>query len=177
MKKYVKLFVAAAVLLCGLVLTGCGVKDYVEQTYDTWYQYEYDGSAIKIPLGATDGEDAQTLKYLEDVEFYVLYNPDEGLTVAIQADTQQNIEIFNGLGSIPTEITTGGSHTFNSNEFGKVLWSTLVLLPTGLEESTTPKIVSNPDECVKLDNFANIKIQWKKVLATYLVNFLSNSIS
>ena len=40
MKKYVKLVVAAAVLLCGLMLTGCGLKDAVQEqiegTYDEW---------------------------------------------------------------------------------------------------------------------------------------------
>lgn len=177
MKKYSKLIVAAAVLLCGLVLTGCGVKDYVEQTYDTWYQYEYDGSAIKIPLGASDGENVQELHTLEGVEFYVRYNPDDGLEVAIQADKEQNVEVFSGLVNAPAKVTMGGTHKFNTNEFGTTLWAALVLLPTGLDESSTPKIVAKPDECIKLDDYDNFKIQWKKVLATYLVNFLSNSIS
>jgi hypothetical protein len=128
-------------------------------------------------LGATDGEHEQELHVLKDVEFYVKYNPDKGLDIAIQADKEQNIEVFNGLATTTANVTMGGTHTFKANEFGTTLWSALVLLPSVLDESGTPKIVSNPDECIKLDNFDNFKIQWQKVLATYLVNFLSNSLS
>ena len=57
MKKLTKIMIAAAVLLCGFVVTGCGaaetIKEIVDSTHKTWYKYSGE-TAIDIPLGNDD---------------------------------------------------------------------------------------------------------------------------
>lgn len=175
MKKFLTMISAAAVLLSGILFTSCGaaaaVVDYLAGTYNTWYKYT--GTAT-IPLGNSedDAENAEALKTLEGVEFFVNFNPQSGLKVALQASKDQNVELYNGLVNTNMKVYMGGTKDYTAEQFGSVKWSTL--LATGrFVPSTTPKIVSNPEECILL-NAQSFKIQWKKVLANYLINLLLN---
>ena len=175
MKKFTKILSAAALILCGVIFMGCGVadaiKDTVEGTYDQWYKYN-GTTKIDIPLGDTDDEnDSSKLHDLKDVEFYVYFNPENGLKVAIQSTKEQNIELYNGLFSTSTKITMGGVKKYPAENFGVAQWTALIA--TGkFDQANEPKVSANPDECITLDDFDNCKIQWKKVLRETLINTL-----
>ena len=175
MKKFTKILGAAALLLCGLMITGCGVadaiKEQLEGTYDEWYKYN-GNTTIDIPLGASDeAEDSAKTYDLKSVEFYVYFNTTTGLKVAVQSTKEQNIELYNGLFSTSTELTMGGVQTYPIETFGVAKWTALIA--TGyFVQSSEPKISSNPEECIKLDDFDKCKIQWKKVLKQTLLNTL-----
>ena len=173
MKKFLTMISAAAVLLCGILFTSCGaaaaVVDYLAGTYNTWYKYT--GTAT-IPLGNSedDLETSAALKTLEGVEFFVYFNPQNGLKVALQASKDQNVELYNGLVNTNMKVYMGGTKDYTAEQFGSIRWSALIT--TGkFVPATTPKIVSNPEECILL-NAQSFKIQWKKVLANYLINLL-----
>ena len=57
MKKFTKILSATALILCGVIVMGCGVadaiKDTVEGSYNKWYKYN-GNTKIDIPLGDTD---------------------------------------------------------------------------------------------------------------------------
>ncbi len=170
--KTLRLIFAAALLLCAMVMAGCsdsGAVDLFEGTYNQWYKY--DGSA-KIPLGAVDDETTgSNTSWLKNVDVYCKFNPAAGLTVALQASKDQNIDVFNGLATTTTKITMGGKKEYSLEQFGKAKWIA-VYSTVKLTKTDAPKVVTNPDECITLDNFDNFKIQWKKVLANLLVNKL-----
>ena len=175
MKKFTKILSAAALILCGVIVMGCGVadaiKDTVEGTYDQWYKYN-GTTKIDIPLGDTDDEnDSSKLHDLKDVEFYVYFNPEDGLKVAIQTTKQENVELLNGLIEQSVDVTIGGVKEYTIEDFGKVKWTSLMTI-VPLKAVSAPKIVSDPDSCVKLDNLKDYKIQWKKVLKKTLINTL-----
>ena len=173
MKKFLTMFGAAAVLLCGVLFTSCGaaaaVVDYYAGTYNNWYKYN--GTAT-IPLGNStdDAEDSAAIKNLEGVEFFVKFNPQTGLIVAVQASKDQNVELYNGLINTNMKVYMGGKKEYTAEQFGYYRW--IALLGTGkFSQVPTPKIISNPEECILLDE-NNFKIQWKKVLRNYLINLL-----
>ncbi len=175
MKKFTKILGAAALLLCGLMITGCGaaeaIKEQLESTYDQWYKYN-GTTKIDIPLGDTDDEnDSSKLHDLKDVEFYVYFNATDGLKVAIQTTKQDNVELLNGLIEQTVDVTIGGVKEYPVESFGKAKWTSLTAI-VPLKAVSAPKIVTSPDECVKLDNIKNYKIQWKKVLKKTLINTL-----
>ena len=169
-------FFAAALCFCALFMTACsssgsdsGIESLFAGTYNQWYKYN--GSA-QIPLGAADDDtEGSNTSLLKSVELYCKFNPAAGLTIAVQASKEQNIEVFNGLGTTTANVTMGGTKEYGLDKFGMAKWIA-VYSAVNLKSSSTPKIVSNPDECIKLDNFDNFKIQWKKVLANLLVNKL-----
>ena len=168
--KTVKSIFAAALCFCALFMTSCGsAGDVFEGTYNQWYKY--DGSA-KIPLGAIDDEtEGSNTSVLKDVEVYCKFNPSSGLTVALQASKEKNIDVFNGLGTTSVNMIMGGKKEYSLEQFGKGKWIA-VYSTVKLVKADAPKVVTNPDECITLDSFDNFKIQWKKVLANLLVNKL-----
>lgn len=175
MKKFKTIIVAVTILLYGLMLTGCGaaeaIKQQLESTYDQWYKYN-GNTKIDIPLGNQDDmNDSSKLHDLKDVEFYVYFNENDGLKVAIQTTKKENVDMLAGLIQQSVDVTIGGVKEYPINEFGKAKWTTLTtIIP--LKEVSAPKIVTSPNECVKLDNLADFKIQWQKVLKKVLIQQL-----
>ena len=174
MKKFLTMFGAAAVLLCGILFTSCsngsdnsnanaiGLQTIITSTYGKWYKYS-GSKTIKIPLSDVDDENASSQKHeLQNVDVYVYFQPDTGLKVAVQAEKEQNVEIFNGLLTQSVNVTMGGVKQYDADKFGSGKFTA----------SDTPKIVAHPDQCIKLDDFADYKIQWKKVLTNVLINYL-----
>lgn len=176
MKKFLTKISLAAVLLCSLIFTSCGaaaaVVDYMSGTYDKWYKYN---STVSIPLGDSedDSENAATQKTLQAAEFYVKFNPQSGLVVAIQASKDQNVQLYNGLVNTNMKVTIGGTKEYTTEQFGSGRWIALYATGKFDPQTAAPKIISSPDECILL-NAQSFKIQWKKVLANYLINLLLN---
>ena len=173
MKKFLTIMTAAAVLLCGMVLTSCGLKEVVADSYNTWYKYKSD-KEIDIPLiadSATDDDNAQESdQKLKNAEIYLYFDPDAGLTVSVQSKTTQTASFFNGLYSQTVTTYIGGNKQYTAEEFGSGKWT--VLWTSGkIEKSSEPEIHANPDGCIDLSGTKNNggKIQWKKFLANYLL--------
>ena len=180
MKKLLKIMTAAAVLLCGLALTGCGLKEIVKQTvddsYNQWFKYKTE-KKIDIPLlpAATDDLDSteESTQKLENAEIYLYFNPAAGLTVSIQSQTVQTVELLSGLYSQDLTITVGANKEYTLQEFGKTKW--YALWGSGkIEESDEPEIHAHPEKCVVIGEgkAQNAKVQWKKFLANYLLDSL-----
>ena len=171
MKRTTKAFIILSILAVALIVTGCNlfnsVKEAVEQTYNTWYIYSGD-KTISIPLGSdADAEDdSSSTKSLENVELYVYYDNEDGLTVAVQAKTEQNVELLGGLASKKTTVYTGGTKKYTKEQFSPLKWTAL-MTNISFEEDDEPKVSKHPDECIILagDDAGDLKIQWKKVLA------------
>ena len=179
MKKITKLFIGLIILSSTLLLSGC-MFDWT-QTYDTWYKYnKVDGLDVPIVDAANAESEADATGIasgvMSNAEFYVCFNPDKGLTIAIQSTKEQQIDIAGGLLTTSVDVVTGGTKTYAPAQFGKVKW--VALYGTGLfVESSTPKVVSNPDQCIILasdeEGGANqFNFQWKKVLKQILINKL-----
>ena len=180
MKKLLKIMTAAAVMLCGLALTGCGLKEIVKQTvddsYNQWFKYKSD-KQISIPLlpAATDDLDTteESTQKLENAEIYLYYDPAVGLTVSIQSQTVQTVELLSGLYSQDMTITVGANKQYTADEFKKPKW--YALWGSGkIEESDEPEIHAHPEKCVVIGEgkAQNAKVQWKKFLANYLLDSL-----
>ena len=181
MKKIAKLFAGLFIFAGILTLSGCAF-DWT-QTYNTWYKYNK-ASGLDIPIvdiAYADADADATIpsassKIMENAEFYVKFNPDKGLTIAIQSSKDQSITLAGGLLETTATVVTGGSKTYDKKDFGKVKWITLY--GTGLfTESSTPKVISDPDSCIILasddPNGENkFDFQWKKVLRTILIQKL-----
>ena len=179
MKKFLKIMTAAAVLLCGLALTGCGLKEIVKETaessYKKWYKYKSE-KPINIPLVANAAADTDTAdestQTLKNAEIYFYFDPDAGLTVAVQSVTTQDVQMLQGLIQQRIDFVIGSTKQYTLEEFGKYKWA--ALWGSGkVEEASAPKIYTNPSECIVLGSDANQPtIQWKKFLANYLLNKL-----
>ena len=171
MKKFLTIMTAATVLLCSTVLTSCGAADLIAETYDTWYKYE---KTVTIPLGtdidATSTEsEAHSLK---DAELYVYFDPDDGLTIAVQSTSSQDVEMLGGLITQTVDVVIGGTKQYDNTQFGKGKWA--ALWASGkFQKASEPKVSSEPEKCVILagDDKRDFKIQWKKVLLNYLLNW------
>ena len=172
MKKIFKTLVAASVLLGVFAFTGCSfLMDFkLKNTENKWFKYE--GDVPDIPLGVTDNseEDPQAGK-LENAELYFYYNRDDGLKVAVQAESTQVIELFGGAASTSVKLVTGSVHTYS--DFSTTRWITLTEL-SAMTACTEPTVVAEPDKCILIggEESNNIKIQWKKVLANIIINKL-----
>jgi hypothetical protein len=181
MKKLLKIMTAAAVLLCGLVMTGCGMKEIITETvndsYNQWYKYK-SSKQIDIPVvdhiddNDADSEPESTTK-LKNAEIYFFFNPDAGLTIAIQSVTTQEVELLKGLYKQNLDVVMGSTKEYPN--IGKKSWYTL--WGSGkLEKSDAPKIYTNPDECIVLGQTDSAgkkpSIQWKKFIANYLLDSL-----
>ena len=170
MKKLTKLVAAMALLAGILMLTGCGLN--IKKTYNHWYKYEGD-QTLDIPLGnigsSDDESDSSKTGAIKNAEFYVYYSQSEGLTVAVQTKSTENIEIAGGLKTVQTTITTGGTKKYPDFEASK--WAALMLLGS-FEQCSAPKIVADPESCVNITDIIDGEIQWKKVLKKILINKL-----
>lgn len=180
MKKLTKLFAGLVIFASSLMLTSC-LFDW-EQTYETWYKYR--GDSLSIPVVAKADADAEAdasgiaSGMMEDAEFYVWFSPDDGLKIAVQSTSEQEISIGNGLLTTTADIVTGGYKTYeNKSDFSSLKWK--ALYASGLfEESSTPEVVAHPEKCIILagdseDGNANkFDFHWKKVLKQILINQL-----
>lgn len=171
MKKLSIMISTAMLLLCGFVFSGCGLKEVVADSYDTWYKYKSD-KQLDIPIApATSDEDSDTGMNLQNAEIYVFYNQDNGLTLAVQSETKQTVSLLQGFYEQEMSIVVGGTKEYPVETFGKIKWT--ALWSSGkLEKASEPLIHSAPDKCIVIggDKAADAKIQWKKVLANYLLN-------
>ena len=177
MKKFLTMMTAAAVLLCGIVFAGCGVVETVKETvsssYDQWYIYKKGDKQIDIPLVDSEAYDTdeanESTTKLKDADIYFIYNPDSGLTVAIQAVTTQNVSVLNGLVTNTMDMVVGQEKQYP--DFGKGKWG--ALWGSGkIKKADAPKIHTNPEQCIDLDSENGPKIQWKKFMANYLLDKL-----
>lgn len=171
MKKIYKTLVAASVLLCGLVFTGCEFykQAVVDNTQGQWYKFN---KTYDIPLAAAADEDTEK-GTLKDATVYVYYTSDDGLKVAVQAESTEKVELMGGLFEQDVELTTGAVYTFEKEQFGDGKWTALVKLST-MMPADEPKVSSDPDKCIILggDNAKETKVMWKKVLANIILNKL-----
>jgi len=168
--KAIRIIFAAALLCAAAFLTGCsnGDADPFAGTYDKWYKYN--GSTSSILLGSSE-DDSSASKTLKSVELYCKFNPTSGLIVAIQAAKDQNVDILGGLTEATVKVTAGGKKEYSLEQFGKGKWIA-VMSTVPLTVSSAPKVITSPEECIMLDNLADFKIQWKKILANYLLTKL-----
>lgn len=178
MKKITRTFVVLTVLLGVLSLTGCGlfesVKEALEESHDTWFKYTGD-TQIDIPLGsdADADEKSAAAHTLQDVELYLYFDADEGLTVAVQSSYNQNVDVLGGLVTQTVTMYTGGTKTYT--DFTALKWDTAYMnLQMNLEECDEPEVSAHPEKCLILagDDAKDCKIQWKKVLANILLQKL-----
>lgn len=187
MKKIFRTLVAASVLLTAFAFTGCGflleknededltLKDYVinqklKKTEKIWFKYK--GEVPAIPIGAkTDVDENSETGKLENAEIFLYFDRDEGLKVAIQAETTQQVGLFGGAITTDMKLVTGSVHVYE--DFTTAKWITLTEF-SALEEAEEPKVSSNPDECLIIggDEANSITIQWKKVLANIIIEKL-----
>ena len=166
-KHYV--FAAAAILLCATFFSACGsaADDLLGGTYNQWYKYN--GTA-EISFGTSDDDNADESGKLKNVEVYFRFNPSTGLTVALQASRNQNVTVL-GVAETDVDLTIGETKDYTLEQFGQGKW--MLLYSTGkLEKTGTPKVVSDPDSCIKLSSINDFKFQWKKVLANFILNNL-----
>ena len=180
MKKILTIMTAAAVLLAGLIFTGCGAKEIIKETindsYNSWYKYNTN-KQIDVPLIAsstTEGDDdPESPNKLRNAEIYVKFNPDSGLTVAIQSVTSQEVSLLGGSYTTNMDVVVGDTKDFPLTQFDKKKW--YALWGSGkFEKTSAPKIITNSGECLLLgsEKAPNSKIQWKKFIANYLLNKL-----
>jgi len=182
MKKFLKIMTAAAVLLCGLALTGCGAAETIKETvietvndsYNQWYKYS---KQVNVPLLSStveeNDETPESTNKLKDAQIYVKFNPEEGLKIAVQSVTNQEVELLGGLYKQNMDIVVGDTYDVSLTKFGKKSWYTL--WGSGkFEKDSAPKIITNPEECIIIgsDKAPASKIQWKKFIANYLLDSL-----
>ena len=118
---------------------------------------------------------AQT--YLENAEFYVYFDSDDGLTVVVQSSKKENIELYGGAFSTSVDVVTGGKKQYPKEKFGAGSWTAL-MVSGAFEECDEPLISKDPSKCIPLfgEDKTPLTIQWKKVLKNYLINLLFHEI-
>lgn len=174
MKKFTKILSAAALILCGVIVMGCGaanaIKEQLEGTYDQWYKYK---STVKIPLGSNDDDNSEQAHELQAAEIYVIYNQSTGLKVAVQTTSQQDITMLGSLVSTTQDVYIGGTKEYDTNTVTPARWSVL-LLTGNFVKSDEPEISSGEGTCIILagEDKTDFKIQWKKFLRDYLLGNL-----
>lgn len=174
MKKLVKILSAAAVLLCGIMLTGCGaaetIKEYVDATHNTWYKYKKKISIPVLDKTEADSDNAvESSNKLVDAEIYFYFDSNNGLKVAIQSETKQTVSFLKGLYEQEQTITMGATKQFTKEQFDSKKWTALTL-GIRMEKADEPEISAHPERCIVLgDNENKPKIQWKQFLANYLL--------
>lgn len=170
--KAIRFIFAAATLFCAAAIfsscSGTGTEDVFSGTYNKWYKYT--GSTSTILLGSSE-DDSSASKTLKNVEMFCKFDPSSGLIVAVQAAKDQNVDIFGGLTEATVKVTAGGKKEYSLEQFGKGKWIA-VMSTVPLTVSSAPKVITSPEECIMLDNLADFKIQWKKILANYLLTKL-----
>ncbi len=171
MKSIRYLFIAALVFTAA-VLVSCGAKASLEELYSGTYSqwYKYNGSTNSILLGSSE-DDSSASKTLKGIEVFCKFDQMSGLVVALQAATSKNVDILGGLSEANVKVTAGGKKEYTLSQFNQAKWIALFSI-VPLTKASTPKIISDPDSCIMLDNLDNFKIQWKKVLANFLLTQL-----
>ena len=170
MKKITKLIAAMAVLTSVLMMCGCGLKEAIDATHNKWYKYNK-AEGVDIPLGSDTTGDETTLNSLKGAEFYLYFDDDDGLLVAVQSVKQENVELYKGALSTTVDVVVGGTKQYTKEEFGTLKWSALVASGK-ISPSEKPKIVANPNECFIITDAIENGIQWKRVLANILLSGL-----
>ncbi len=174
MKKIMKILLAAAIFAGTVMMTGCGFGERIRETYNTWYQYNREGG-LDIPIGTDDNSEdmsgAQT--YLENAEFYVYFDADDGLTVVVQSTKKENIELYGGALSTSVDVVAGGKKQYPKERFGAGSWTAL-MVSGAFDECSEPMVSKNPDKCIQLfgEDKTPLTIQWKKILKNYLINLV-----
>ena len=170
MKKITKLVAVMAVLTSVLMMCGCGLKSAIDSTHNKWYKYNK-AEGVDIPLGYDTSTEATSTMDLKNAEFYVYFDHDDGLLVAIQTTKTENVELYKGAVSTNVDITVGSTKQYTKDEFGTGKWTTMIALGN-FTQCDAPKIVTNPSECFIIQDAAEKGIQWKKVLANILLDSL-----
>lgn len=170
MKKMTKLVAAMAILASVLMMCGCGLKSAIDSTHNKWYKYNK-AEGIDIPLGADTSADAASAVDLKNAEFYVYFDDDNGLLVAVQSTKSENVELYKGLLTQTVDITVGSTKQYTKEEFGTAKWTAMIALGN-FTQCEAPKIVANPEQCFIITNALENGIQWKKVLANILLDSL-----
>ena len=170
MKKITKLIAVFSLVAGVIMMCGCGLKSAIDATHNKWYKYNKEGG-IDIPLGSDTSADAASALDLKNAEFYVYFDDDKGLLVAVQSTKSENVELYKGLMSTTVDVTVGSTKQYTKDEFGTGKWTTMIALGN-FTPCNAPKIVSNPNECFVITNALENGIQWKKVLATILLESL-----
>ena len=172
MKKNISILTIAAVFLCSAVFTSCGaadaVKEVVESSYNQWYQYKGETN-FSIPLG-TEDDDTEPVKSLENADIFVYFTTEDGLTVAVQTTSEQDVSLFNNLITKTETVYIGGTKQYDKGKFGAGKWT--AMLATGkFEKCDEPVIVSGNGNCLVLtgENKSDVQIQWKKFFANYFL--------
>lgn len=184
MKKTTKILSIVLILFAGLIISSCDlfnqIKDAVEDTYDTWYKYN--GESLDLPVTANanaDDENPSGSELLKKAQIYVLFNETKGLTLAVQAQSSENVSLLGDLISTEVKVTTGSVKQYTIEEFGATKWSVLAL-SGNFEKCKIPEVAKDPlPPGVILLNGEGTKgfnLQWKKVLREYLINQLLGDI-
>lgn len=170
MKKCIKLIAGLTFLAGILSITSCGLKKtLLDDTQDQWYKYN---GTVEIPIGKSDNSENDTLlDKLTQPEFYVYFNEDDGLTVAIQSDYEQDINLFCGLYSTTTKFPVGGYKQYTPEEFGTVKWTALIALGD-FKKCSEPGVVKGNQAVNLFNDLKKGGIQWKKVLKNILLESL-----
>lgn len=183
MKKYVKIFAAAVVLLCGMIISGCkDLKDAFTAPKDTWFMRQ-------ITYANKAGNETTLNVYLCYTEngFVTETNVqiEPGLNVVVVGSTEVN-SVINGLTddkyiiknfSNSTKTTISNSTDDDASDTktysfkmsaSKWTWmyNLIDLEPRG--KNIAPFNKEHP--YTKLDNLQNIS--WKKIMASYLLDSL-----
>ena len=123
MKKILTIMTAAAVLLCGLVFTGCGVKEIVKETvdgsYKTWYKYK-SNRQIDVPLldASTTEEETTTTETTTEMTTTTVQTTnkavsDLGLVTRVENKTateaETDLELWDPAGDITEKAPDGTS--------------------------------------------------------------------
>ena len=175
MKKLFNILMLSAVLLGTVMMTGCGLEERIKETYNTWYKYDREGG-LNIPVGTDDSSEdmsSASQAYLQNAEFYVYYDEDDGLKVVVQSTKKENIELYGGALSTSVDVVTGGVKQYTTKEFGPVKWTAL-MASGAFEVDREPMVSKDPDKCIQLfgENNTPLTIQWKKILRNYLINLV-----
>lgn len=180
MKKTTKILSIALVLFAGLIISSCDlfnqIKDAVEDTYDTWYKYN--GEPLNLPVTANanaDDENPSGSELLKKAQIYVLFNETKGLTLAVQAQSSENVSLLGNWVSTEVKVTTGSVKQYTLEEFSAAKWSVLALSGK-FEKCKIPEVAISPTPAgvILLNDpkAAGFNLQWKKVLREYLINQL-----
>lgn len=180
MKKYGKLIVAAAVLLCGMIFTGCkGLDEIFAGPQDTWFykQVNYTnkaGNSTKLNVFMCYSEDGFETENHKNIQ--------PGLNVVVTGSTDSS-GVIDGLlddkyiiknFSNSSKTTVGDSDDDNGSgtvsfKMSKTKWNLMYTFIDMKQKENIPPF----DEAEDYEDISNItNISWKQVLADSLVSYL-----
>ena len=179
MKKYVKLVVAAAVLLCGMIFTGCkNLSEIFAGPTDTWFYRQVDytnksGNNTKLNVFMCYSDDGFTTETGDNIQ--------PGLNVVVTGSTEASgvidelvddtyiIKNFpnNKETSIGDAADDNGSGTV-SFAMSKTKWNLMYTFIDMKKKENIPPFDETEDyQVLNITNFS-----WKQVLADSLVSYL-----